>query len=82
MTKAFDKIVAGLDDARAYLKGNRAGFTVHQIEVSATDVVAIRSKTGLSNGPSLGALVSRSEHSRSGSRVAEGRRDQLGRYSR
>ena len=42
MTKAFDKIMAGLDDARAYLHGD------HGIEVSCPDVVAIRSKTGLS----------------------------------
>lgn len=48
MTKAFDKIMAGLDDAHAYLNGERAGFTAQQIEVSDLDVVAIRSKTGLS----------------------------------
>ena len=27
MTKAFDKIMAGLDDARAYLKGDRTGHS-------------------------------------------------------
>ena len=48
MTKAVDKIMAGLDDARAYLHGDHAGFVVHEIEVSCPDVVAIRSKTGLS----------------------------------
>ena len=48
MTKAFDKIMVGLDDARAYLNGDHAGFAVHAIEVSCPDVVAIRSKTGLS----------------------------------
>ncbi|MXY67380.1 MAG: transcriptional regulator [Acidobacteriia bacterium] len=48
MTKAFDKIMAGLDDAHAYLNGGRGGFTVHRIEVPDPDVVAIRSKTGLS----------------------------------
>lgn len=48
MTKAFDKIMAGLDDAHAYLNGARAGFTAQQIEVSDLDVVAIRSETGLS----------------------------------
>ena len=26
MTMAFDKIMAGLDDARVYLNGDRAGF--------------------------------------------------------
>ena len=48
MTKTFDKIMVGLDDARAYLEGNRTGFVVHDIEVSDTDVVAIRRRTGLS----------------------------------
>ena len=48
MTKAFDKIRAGRDDARAYLEGDRSGFVVHDIEVSDPDVAAIRSSTGLS----------------------------------
>lgn len=63
MSKAFDKIMAGLDDTRAYLDGDRAGFAVHEIEVSNPDVAAIRGKTGLSQpafarsiGISLGTL--------------------------
>ena len=48
MTNAFDKIMAGLDDARAYLKGARDGFEVHEVEVPEPDVAAIRGKTGLS----------------------------------
>ena len=48
MTKAFDKITIGLEDAQAYVNGERAGFTAHRIEVSAPDVVAIRSRTGMS----------------------------------
>ena len=48
MTRAFDKIAAGLDDARAYLDGDRVGFAVHRVEVPDPDVVAIRTKTGLS----------------------------------
>ena len=48
MTKAFDKIKAGLDDARAYLNGDRAGFAAHESEVPRPNVAAIRSKTGLS----------------------------------
>lgn len=47
-SRAFEKIMAGLGDVNAYLKGERAGFTVHEIEVSDPDVVAIRTKTGLS----------------------------------
>ena len=49
MSEAFHKIRAELDDARAYLNGDRAGFAVHGIEVSSSDVVVIRSKTGLSH---------------------------------
>ena len=37
MTQAFDKIMAGLDDARAYLNGDHAGFAVHEIEVSCPE---------------------------------------------
>ena len=48
MTKAFDKIMAGLEDARAYRGGKRAGFAIYEVEVSSPDVIAIRSKTGLS----------------------------------
>ena len=40
MTRAFDKIMAGLDDARAFLSGQRAGFTVHEVEAPHPDVVA------------------------------------------
>lgn len=48
MTKAFDKVMAGLGDARAYLEGARDGFEVHEVEVPDPDVVAIRGRTGLS----------------------------------
>ena len=47
MSKAYDKVMAGLGDARGYLKGGRDGFAVHEIEVTEPDVVAIRGKTGL-----------------------------------
>ena len=48
LTGGFDKIMAGLDDASAYLDGDRSGFVVHDIEVSDPDVAAIRRRTGLS----------------------------------
>lgn len=48
LTGAFDKIMTGLDDARAYLNGDRTGFAVHEIDVPCPDIVAICSKTGLS----------------------------------
>ncbi len=48
MTKAFDKIMAGLKDAEGYLRGVRVGFEVYEVEVPEPDVAAIRGKTGLS----------------------------------
>ena len=48
MSKAFDKIMAGLEDAHAYLNGTRDAFTVHEVEVPDPDVLAIRGRTGLS----------------------------------
>ena len=48
VTETLREIMAGLDDARAYLNGERTGFAVHETDVPCPDVVAIRSKTGLS----------------------------------
>ena len=48
MTKPFDKIMTGLEDARTYLNGTRDGFVVHKVDVTEPNVVTIRSKTGLS----------------------------------
>ena len=48
MSKAYDKVMAGLGDAQGYLNGKRDGFVVHEIEVPEPDIVAIRGKTGLS----------------------------------
>ena len=45
---SFSKVMAGLGDVRAYLKGARDGFVVHEVKVRELDVVAIRGKTGLS----------------------------------
>ena len=45
MSKAFMKVMAGLEDARAYLDGERDGFTVHEVAVPEPDVVAIRGVT-------------------------------------
>ena len=47
MSGAFKKIVAGLEDTRAYLDGERDGFEVYEVEVPEPDTVAIRRKTGL-----------------------------------
>ena len=66
MSKAYDKVMAGLGDAQGYLNGNRDGFVVHEIEVPEPDIVAIRGKTGLSQlafaksiGVPLGTLKNR-----------------------
>ncbi len=40
MTRAFDKIMAGLDDARAYRKGDRSGFALHEVEAADPSRVA------------------------------------------
>ena len=48
MSKVFDKIMAGLEDAQAYLHGARDGYEVRDITVSEPDVTSIRGRTGLS----------------------------------
>lgn len=48
MGEAFDKIMAGLEEARAYAHGERAGYAVHEVVVAEPDVRAIRARTGLS----------------------------------
>lgn len=48
MTKAYEKIKSGLEDAEAYLEGNADGARIHQIDIPEPDVAAIRAKTGLS----------------------------------
>lgn len=45
MTKAFDKIKRGLDDAQAYSRGERAGFRAH--EAPPVDVRAARERLGM-----------------------------------
>lgn len=53
MTTAFNKIMAGLEDALAHAEGNDA--TVHLRTLQAIDVKTIRKKTGLSQ-PNFAAL--------------------------
>ena len=61
MSKAFEEIRAGLEDATKHASGNRNKVVVHQPE--PIDVKAIREKTGMSQqkfcatfGISLGTL--------------------------
>jgi len=47
--KAFDKIMAGLEDALAYSRGDKSRGVEHVVRVpAAIDILAIRRKFGLS----------------------------------
>lgn len=46
--KAFDTIMAGIEDAVAYAKGDRSRGTAHRVRVPAVDVRAVRRKLGMS----------------------------------
>jgi putative transcriptional regulator len=48
MSKAFESIMEGLNEAMALSQGQKTGAVVHQIEVPSVDVAAIRAQTGLS----------------------------------
>ena len=48
MSKAIDKVMAGLDDVQAYFDGERDGYGLRNIKVSQPDVASVRSRTGLS----------------------------------
>jgi len=48
MSGAFDSIEQGLKEALAFSQGQEAGAVVHEIDLPATDVPAIRARTGLS----------------------------------
>lgn len=45
---AFDSIKQGLEEAKAFSKGQGATARVHEIDVPAIDVAEVRAKTGLS----------------------------------
>jgi putative transcriptional regulator len=45
---AFEKIMAGLDDAHAYAEGDTARGTAHQVQVADVDITQLREKLGLS----------------------------------
>ncbi len=48
MTKAFEHIKAGLEDAIAYAEGDTSRGRAHHIEVETIDVAAARKKLGMS----------------------------------
>ncbi len=41
MSEAFDKVMDGLKDARAYLNGKRDGFVVPEVKVPELDMATI-----------------------------------------
>lgn len=45
---AFEKIMAGLEDALAYADGDASRGTAHQVEVADVDITYLREKLGLS----------------------------------
>lgn len=46
--KAFDKIMAGLEDAAAYADGDRTRGAAHKVMVRDVDVAVLRKRLGLS----------------------------------
>ena len=75
MTKAFDKISAGLREADAYLRGGIANSVVHHIEVPIPDVSAIRAKTSLSQqqfARSIGVAIGTLQGWEQGRRTPDG----------
>jgi putative transcriptional regulator len=46
--EAFESIMAGLEDALAYARGDRSHGIAHEIEVPEVDVRTLRAKLGLS----------------------------------
>jgi len=45
---AFEKIIAGLEDALAYADGDSLRGTSHQVKVADVDITHLREKLGLS----------------------------------
>ena len=48
MSKFYDELVEGLNEAIAFAQGEDTGARVHVIEVPVIDVAKIRAQTGLS----------------------------------
>ena len=46
--KAFEAILAGIEDAVAYAKGDKGRGTAHRVRVPTVDVKAARRKLGMS----------------------------------
>jgi putative transcriptional regulator len=48
MSKVYDSLIEGLNEAIAFAEGKDTGAVVHKIAVPAIDVAKIRAQTGLS----------------------------------
>jgi putative transcriptional regulator len=48
MSKAFESVMDGLNEALAFAEGKQTGAVVHKIKVPMVDVADIRARTGLS----------------------------------
>jgi putative transcriptional regulator len=46
--KAFEKIMAGMEDALAYAEGDATRGVAHKVEIHEVDVAALRKRLGLS----------------------------------
>ena len=46
-SRAFEEIMAGLEEARAYLDGAREGYEVHRVETPSPGAAKIRKRAGL-----------------------------------
>ncbi|MGR4893558.1 helix-turn-helix domain-containing protein [Sphingopyxis sp. LARHCG72] len=50
MMSAYESIKQGLTEALAFAEGQKTAARIHQVQVPAVDVAAIRASTGLSQG--------------------------------
>ncbi len=81
MTKAFDKILAGLNEARQYAQGKTVeGLKVHERSILNTEVAAVRLKAGLTQvqfADVLGASIGTVRKWESGERSPSGAAERL-----
>jgi putative transcriptional regulator len=81
MTKAFDKILAGLNEARQYARGEPVnGLKAHERSILKTEVAAVRLKAGLTQvqfADVLGASIGTVRKWESGERSPSGAAERL-----
>ena len=81
MTKAFDKILAGLNEARQHARGETVkGLKAHERSILNTEVAAVRLKAGLTQvqfADVLGASIGTVRKWESGERSPSGAAERL-----